>query len=100
METAKPHSGYKVIFVPFSGGKPNVVPVVDVLSGFLDAEGKWRNGRSQSVVALATRPERCWSRTTWGNIIWRVTPARGVNRRRQDHSPMRNALRRRAHIGQ
>src|SRR5687768_13531246 len=34
----KPHSGYKVIFVAFRGGKP-AGPPIDVLSGFLDAEG-------------------------------------------------------------
>ena len=31
----KPHSGYKVIFVPFSAGKPTGQPV-DVLTGFLN----------------------------------------------------------------
>src|SRR3954454_4965246 len=35
----KPPSGYKVIFVPFGNGRPNGAPV-DVLTGFLDADGK------------------------------------------------------------
>nr|BFE95010.1 hypothetical protein GCM10020185_55460 [Pseudomonas brassicacearum subsp. brassicacearum] len=35
----KPHSGYKVIFVPFNGGKPMGQPV-DVLTGFLNADEK------------------------------------------------------------
>ena len=35
----KPHSGYKVIFVPFADGKPAGTPV-DVLTGFLDGEGE------------------------------------------------------------
>src|SRR5690606_31616452 len=34
----EPHSGYKVIFVPFRGGKPKGQPV-DVLTGFLDDQG-------------------------------------------------------------
>ena len=34
----KPHSGYKVIFVPFADGKPAGAPV-DVLTGFLSADG-------------------------------------------------------------
>lgn len=35
----RPHSGYKVIFVPFAGGRPAGMPF-DVLSRFLSAEGK------------------------------------------------------------
>ena len=35
----KPHSGYKVVFVPFAGGRP-VGPPVDFLTGFLSADGK------------------------------------------------------------
>ena len=34
----KPRSGYKVIFVPFEGGRPAGDPL-DVLTGFLNAEG-------------------------------------------------------------
>jgi glucose/arabinose dehydrogenase len=35
----KPHSGYKVIFVPFINGKPSGLPK-DVLTGFLSADGR------------------------------------------------------------
>jgi glucose/arabinose dehydrogenase len=35
----KQHSGYKVIFVPFTDGKPSGPPV-DVLTGFLNAKGE------------------------------------------------------------
>ncbi|RLU04576.1 sorbosone dehydrogenase, partial [Pseudomonas prosekii] len=35
----KPYSGYKVIFVPFTAGKPTGQPV-DVLTGFLDKDEK------------------------------------------------------------
>jgi glucose/arabinose dehydrogenase len=34
----QPHSGYKVIFVPFENGRPSGAPV-DVLTGFLSEEG-------------------------------------------------------------
>lgn len=35
----KPHSGYKVIFIPFVDGKPSGLPK-DVLTGFLSADGQ------------------------------------------------------------
>ena len=35
----KPRSGYKVIFVPFAGGKPSGQPI-DVLTGFVNADGE------------------------------------------------------------
>ena len=44
----KPRSGYKVIFVPFSGGKPSGAPV-DVLTGFISASDK-AQGRPVGVV--------------------------------------------------
>jgi glucose/arabinose dehydrogenase len=36
-----PPSGYRVIFIPFVDGKPNGEPV-DVLTGFLDTDGRAR----------------------------------------------------------
>jgi glucose/arabinose dehydrogenase len=67
----KPASGYKVIFVPFAGGKPTGAPV-DVLTGFLSAEGK-AYGRPVGVAfdahgALLVADDV-------GNVIWRVTSA-------------------------
>jgi len=44
----KPHSGYKVIFVPFDAGKPSGQPV-DVLTGFLNDQEK-AMGRPVGVV--------------------------------------------------
>ena len=66
-----PHSGYKVIFIPFANGRP-AGPPVDVLTGFLDGEGKAR-GRPVGVAvdgagALLVADDV-------GNKIWRVTPA-------------------------
>ncbi|MGE8415303.1 MAG: PQQ-dependent sugar dehydrogenase [Pseudomonas sp.] len=67
-----PHSGYKVIFVPFSDGKPQGQPV-DVLSGFLD-DDKQAMGRPVGVVidqqgALLVADDV-------GNKVWRVTAAK------------------------
>src|SRR5258705_8212190 len=44
----KPHSGYRVIFVPFVAGKPSGFPV-DVLTGFLNDKGE-ANGRPVGVA--------------------------------------------------
>jgi glucose/arabinose dehydrogenase len=65
----KPRSGYKVIFVPFTGGKPSGGPI-DVLTGFLSADGD-AFGRPVGVVfdtqgALLVADDV-------GNVIWRVT---------------------------
>jgi len=68
----RPHSGYKVIFVPFEGGNPAGAPI-DVLSGFLSEEGS-AFGRPVGVVldkqgALLVADDV-------GNIVWRVTSRR------------------------
>ena len=68
----RPHSGYKVIFVPFENGKPSGVPV-DVLSGFLSEEG---NAFGRPVgVALDHRGALLVADDV-GNVIWRVSAAR------------------------
>jgi hypothetical protein len=57
----RPHSGYKVIFVPFLDGRP-AGPAVDVLTGFLDAD-EHALGRPVGIVADkrwgAARRRRC-----------------------------------------
>jgi glucose/arabinose dehydrogenase len=70
----KPPSGYKVIFVPFSGGMPSG-EAQDVLTGFLDADG---NARGRPVgVAVDTRGALLVADDV-GNAVWRVTPAVGT----------------------
>jgi glucose/arabinose dehydrogenase len=65
------HSGYKVIFVPFSGGKPSGDPV-DVLTAFLDSHG---NARGRPVgVAIDSRGALLVPDDV-GNAVWRVTAA-------------------------
>ena len=67
-----PHSGYKVIFVPFDGAKPSGAPL-DVLSGFLDPESGVAHGRPVGV-ALDKRGALLVADDV-GNVIWRVTRA-------------------------
>lgn len=63
-------AGYKVIFVPFSNGRPAGDPV-DFVTGFIDADGKTR-GRPVGVTvdpagALIVADDL-------SNTVWRVTP--------------------------
>ncbi|KOX66370.1 sorbosone dehydrogenase [Pseudomonas psychrophila] len=65
----KPHSGYKVIFVPFADGKPTGMPV-DVLSGFLNAHEK-AMGRPVGVVI--DKQGDLLVADDVGNKVWRVS---------------------------
>lgn len=63
-------SGYKVVFVPFRGGRPAGAPI-DFVTGFMGADGKTR-GRPVGVTvdprgALIVADDL-------SNTIWRVTP--------------------------
>jgi glucose/arabinose dehydrogenase len=66
-----PHSGYKVIFVPFEGGEPAGEPL-DVLTGFLSADGE-ALGRPVGVVIDAQGALLVADDV--GNKVWRVTAA-------------------------
>ena len=48
----KPRSGYKVIFVPFAGGRPAGKPL-DILTGFLDKDGQAQGRPVGVVIALS-----------------------------------------------
>lgn len=65
----QPHSGYKVIFVPFEKGRPAGQPI-DVLNGFLSGDGK-ALGRPVGV-AVDSRGALLVADDV-GNIVWRVT---------------------------
>jgi glucose/arabinose dehydrogenase len=67
-----PPSGYRVIFIPFRGGRP-AGPPVDVVTNFMGQDGKTR-GRPVGVTvdprgALIVADDL-------SNTIWRVVPAR------------------------
>ncbi len=66
----KPHSGYKVIFVPFENGQP-AGPPQDVLTGFL-SEDEQALGRPAGVAIDQTGAILVADDV--GNIIWRVAP--------------------------
>jgi len=68
----KPHSGYKVIFVPFSEGRPTAGPVVDVLTGFLNEDGY---ARGRPVGVAIDKTGALLVADDVGNIIWRVSAA-------------------------
>jgi glucose/arabinose dehydrogenase len=67
----KPPSGYKVIFVPFSGGKPSGAPV-DVLTGFLNDAG---DAQGRPVGLAVDRRGALLVADDVGNTVWRVTSA-------------------------
>ena len=68
----KPHSGYKVIFVPFTAGKPTGQPV-DVLTGFLTDDEK-AMGRPVGVVI--DQQGGLLVADDVGNKVWRVSAAK------------------------
>ncbi|WP_312773365.1 PQQ-dependent sugar dehydrogenase [Pseudomonas rhodesiae] len=68
----KPHSGYKVIFVPFEGGQPKGRPM-DVLTGFLDQDEK-AMGRPVGVVI--DQQGDLLVADDVGNKVWRVSAAK------------------------
>ena len=65
----RPHSGYKVIFVPFENGKPKGLPV-DVLTGFLSDDGK---ALGRPVGVAIDKQGALLVADDVGNRIWRVS---------------------------
>ncbi|RZI30682.1 PQQ-dependent sugar dehydrogenase [Pseudomonas orientalis] len=68
----KPHSGYKVIFVPFEGGQPKGKPV-DVLTGFLDKD---ENAMGRPVGVVIDQQGDLLVADDVGNKVWRVSAAK------------------------
>lgn len=65
----KPLNGYRVAFVKFDGGQPVGQPV-DVLTGFLDADG---DARGRPVGVAMDKQGALLVADDTGNIIWRLT---------------------------
>lgn len=65
----KPHSGYKVIFVPFRDGRPSGQPL-DVLTGFIDEDG---NAKGRPVGVAVDKAGGLLVADDVGNVVWRVT---------------------------
>lgn len=64
----RPHSGYKVIFVPFNNSEPVGTPI-DVLTGFLSNEG---NAYGRPVGVAIDKRGALLVADDVGNIIWHV----------------------------
>jgi glucose/arabinose dehydrogenase len=64
-----PHSGYKVVFVPFQGVQPAGKPV-DVLTGFLSPDGK---AYGRPVGVALDKQGALLVADDVGNVVWRVT---------------------------
>ena len=65
----RPHSGYKVIFVPFQGGQPVAMPI-DLLTGFLSADG---GAFGRPVGVAIDRTGSLLVADDVGNVVWRVS---------------------------
>jgi len=68
----KPKSGYKVVFVPFIGGKPSGPPV-DVLTGFLSPDEK---AQGRPVGVALDKSGALIVADDVGNAVWRVSKAK------------------------
>lgn len=62
-------NGYKVVFVPFSGGHPNG-KAQDVVTGFLNADGE---ARGRPVGVAVDKSGALLIADDVGNTVWRVT---------------------------
>ena len=67
----RPLSGYKVVFIPFSGAKPSGMPV-DVLTGFLDADN---HALGRPVGVAIDKRGGLLVADDVGNAVWRVSAA-------------------------
>jgi glucose/arabinose dehydrogenase len=67
----KPASGYKVVFVPFANGRPSGRPM-DVLNGFLDANG---DARGRPVGVAIAKDGALLVADDVGNTVWRIVPS-------------------------
>ncbi|MDO8449119.1 MAG: sorbosone dehydrogenase family protein [Rhodoferax sp.] len=67
----RPHSGYKVIFVPFKDGRPAGAPV-DLLTGFLSEDG---HAFGRPVGVALDKGGALLVADDVGNVIWRVSAA-------------------------
>ena len=68
----RPRSGYKVIFVPFTAGKPSGPPV-DVLTGFI---GKDDKAHGRPVGVAIDKQGALLVADDIGDTVWRVTAAK------------------------
>jgi len=65
-------SGYKVVFVPFRDGRPQGQQPVDVLTGFLKADGSGK-AHGRPVGVAVDKAGALLVADDTGNTVWRVT---------------------------
>lgn len=68
----RPFSGYRVVFMPFANGRPAGLPE-DVLTGFVDAEGR---AQGRPVGVAVARDGALLVADDVGGTVWRIAPAR------------------------
>lgn len=66
-------AGYKVVWIPFTNGRPSGEPV-DLVTGFLTDDGRAR-GRPVGVL-FDPRTRALFIADDMANVVWRVAPAR------------------------
>jgi glucose/arabinose dehydrogenase len=66
-----PPAGYKVVFVPFTAGKPTGVPL-DVLTGFVSLKGE---ARGRPVGVAVASDGALLVADDVGNTVWRISAA-------------------------
>jgi glucose/arabinose dehydrogenase len=69
----RPLNGYKVVFIPFSDGKPAAPAPEAILTGFVDADG---NAMGRPVGVAVDKAGALLVADDVGNAVWRVTPAK------------------------
>jgi glucose/arabinose dehydrogenase len=74
----KPFSGYKVIFVPFTNGRPSGEPI-DVLTGFVKENG---DAMGRPVGVIIDKRGALLVADDVGNTVWRVSSPGTSNTRR------------------
>src|SRR6185437_13059700 len=70
----KPHSGYKVVFVPFTDGKPSGPPR-DVLTGFLNDK---EEAQGRPVGVAIDKQGSLLVADDVGNVVWRVSATENI----------------------
>jgi glucose/arabinose dehydrogenase len=65
-------SGYRVILVPFSGGRPSGEPI-DLLTGFLARDERTSHGRPVGVAVA--KDGSILAVDDVGETVWRITAA-------------------------
>ncbi|MBC7985682.1 MAG: sorbosone dehydrogenase family protein [Sphingomonadaceae bacterium] len=76
----RPHSGYKVVFVPFADGHPRG-GMIDILTGFLNEDGE---AMGRPVGVITDRTGALLVADDVGNRIWRVSNPRARRRARAE----------------